>query len=298
MTALSLPHWILAGAGNIGTLAASHLIDAGHGVTVLHERLNRRDKTLTFADGRPPRQLQLPCRPAASIAQPIRYLAVVCKTPYTASAIEHLPLAADATVLRLQNGMGSLDGLLPNRSTCIEAVTTSAVKGSDPVHDVVAENQTWMGGPDTPPGWYAGLAAHWPGLAWSDAIRDRQWQKLVANAAINPLTAIHDVANGRLLEVRDLRERMTAIVAEADALLQRLDPLWPGDSLANVEAIARATAGNTSSMRADVQRGAATEIDAINGWLLDQARHLGLAMPANARVVAELKRRADPQAVY
>ncbi len=53
----------------------------------------------------------------------------------------------------------------------------------------------------------------------------------------------------------------------------------------------RATAGNTSSMRADMQRGAITEIEAINGWLLRQADALGLDLPAHRAIVAAVRAR-------
>jgi len=43
-------------------------------------------------------------------------------------------------------------------------------------------------------------------------------------------------------------------------------------------------------MRADWQRGAQTEIDAINGWLVQQADRLGLAVPANRKVVTAMRR--------
>ncbi len=113
----------------------------------------------------------------------------------------------------------------------------------------------------------------------------------MANALINPLTGLHDLPNGALLDDPVLHRRMAELATEADALLTRLDPGWPGDSLPRVEAIARATAGNTSSMRADMQRGAPTEIDAINGWLLDQAARLGLALPAHRAIVTAVRAR-------
>ena len=114
--------------------------------------------------------------------------------------------------------------------------------------------------------------------------------KLVANAAINPLSALYDVPNGALVDRADLRACMQRVVAEADMLLSALDADWPGDSLAAVEDVARATAANTSSMRADLQRGAVTEIDAINGWLVAKGARLGMEMPVNTALVERILR--------
>ncbi len=281
------PAWHLTGAGNMGTLAAFYLRAAGFPVALA--RGDRRRKTLTFEDGRAPRDLDIPAAPAT----PIRHLVVACKAPWSAAALEGLSLAPDVTVLRLQNGLGSLDGLLPAGADLIEVVTTSAVKGRHPEHRVVAENDTWMGrataGPA--PAWFPALAAAWPGLEWAAPIRPRQWRKLVANAVINPLTGLHDVANGLLLDDPDLAARAARLADEADTLLRALDPAWPGDSRAQVTAVMRSTAGNTSSMRADMQRGAITEIEAINGWLLRQADALGLDLPAHRAIVAAVRAR-------
>ncbi|MBO9471334.1 2-dehydropantoate 2-reductase [Endozoicomonas sp. G2_2] len=286
------PHWHLVGAGHIGTLAAAYVRAAGHGVTVVRPHTAGPIKTtLAFADGRPLQRLTLPTVTPTSIEQPISHLLVACKTPYTRAALAPLPLAATVTAVRLQNGIGSLDGLLPSGARLIDAVTTSAVKGTRAHHDVVAENTTWFGDDGAAPDWFDGLRAHWPNLEWSASIRRRQWQKLVANAAINPLTALHDVPNGALIEDAALHARMRDLVAEADSVLGALDDSWPGDSLAAVAAIARATAGNTSSMRADVQRDAPTEIEAINGWLLRAAAPLGLALPAHRAVFEALRAR-------
>ncbi|MES1924907.1 ketopantoate reductase C-terminal domain-containing protein [Salinisphaera sp. T31B1] len=284
------PCWRLAGAGNIGTMAAWYLGRAGHGVRLARPGAARRHKTLFLSTDEAARSLVL--EPPADDGEPIRHLVLACKTPWNAAVLDALPLADDVCVLRLQNGIGDLRAWLPESARLIETITTNAVKGHDPVHRIMAENQTWMGDGGPRPGWFASLADHWPGLAWTTDIRSHQWAKLVANAAINPLTALYDVDNGRLLDDPTLYERLCLITAEADQLLARLDPTWPGRSQAHVDAVARATAANTSSMRADVQKGAITEIAAINGWLLARAAELGLDLPANRAVVHALAGRA------
>ena len=284
------PHWFLLGAGNMGTLAAWYLTLAGHRVTVIRsESASPLKKTLWLPDGRQ-QAVSLPVLTPSALPDRIGHLLVAIKTPYTRSAMAPLRQRLDSQtqVLRFQNGLGALDGLLPPGCIPLEAITTSAGKGQHPDHTVVAENATWLGGSTAPPAWFAALTEHWPDLHWEDDIRPRQWHKLVANAVINPLTALYDVPNGRINDDPALRKQATQLCEEADHVLQQLDPAWPGHSLENVLTVARATAGNTSSMRADRQRGAQTEIDAINGWLVKQADRLDLAVPANRKMVTTL----------
>ncbi|MES1931726.1 2-dehydropantoate 2-reductase [Salinisphaera shabanensis T35B1] len=285
-----MPRWFLTGAGHIGTLAAYYLTRAGHDVTVLRNEAGAAiDATLQFASDASTRRLTLPVRTPSTCDRPIEYLIVACKTPYTPAALTRLDLGPNATVLRLQNGIGSLDRLLPDGARLIETVTTNAVNGTRNVHRVVAENQTWMGDGNTKPAWFDELARCWPGLVWERDIRTAQWRKLVANAAINALTALHDVPNGALLDDAQLYAQMRAIVAETDQVLAALDEDWKASSLAAVETVVQATAANTSSMRADMQHGAVTEIDAINGWLVEQGTRLGLDMIVNKTLVERVR---------
>ena len=108
------------------------------------------------------------------------------------------------------------------------------------------------------------------------------WGKLVINAAINPLTAILRVPNGRLLELPSAREMMQALAREAAQVAQAEHiPLPFPDPVAAAEEVARKTAANHSSMLQDVLRGAPTEIDAICGAVVKIGRNHSIESPIN-----------------
>lgn len=117
------------------------------------------------------------------------------------------------------------------------------------------------------------------------------WRKLLVNAGINGLTAIHDCPNGRLAENPHLREQLEHIVLEAAAVARTLGIEVGADPVEAVLAVCRATADNISSMLQDVRRRRYTEIDAINGAIVAAARRLGLPVPANEELVRVIKTR-------
>ena len=94
-----------------------------------------------------------------------------------------------------------------------------------------------------------GLEAH-----ATDAITGRLWGKAVANAAINPLTALWRVPNGELLASPERRGLLAALAREAAAVAQARGIILPfDDPVAYVEGVCRATAANRSSMLQDVE---------------------------------------------
>jgi 2-dehydropantoate 2-reductase len=125
-------------------------------------------------------------------------------------------------------------------------------------------------------------------------IEPHVWAKLIANAAINPLTAIAGVPNGGVAEDPELRERAAAIAREAAAVAAAHDVTLPyDDPVAHVFTVARATAENRSSMLQDLERGRPTEIDAINGAIAELGRTLGIPTPHNDRALDEVRRRTN-----
>jgi len=120
-------------------------------------------------------------------------------------------------------------------------------------------------------------------------VRRRLWEKLAVNAAINPVTALARVENGALRSggLADLARTAaaeTAAVARADGV-----DLPTDRARAAVDAVVRETARNRSSMHRDVARERRTEIDAINGYVVDRAAARDTPVPVN-RTLATLIR--------
>jgi 2-dehydropantoate 2-reductase len=108
------------------------------------------------------------------------------------------------------------------------------------------------------------------------------WGKLVVNAAINPLTALLGVPNGKLLHLHAARILMTNTAHEVAAVAAAMGMHLPfEDPVAQVEEVARKTATNRSSMLQDIQRDAPTEIDAICGAIIKTGIELGVPTPVN-----------------
>ncbi|OCA85546.1 hypothetical protein A8F94_11705 [Bacillus sp. FJAT-27225] len=100
--------------------------------------------------------------------------------------------------------------------------------------------------------------------------------KLAANAVINPLTAILRVENGQLIANPFYERNLEALYHEVASILEFDDK---EAQLENIKRICKNTAENRSSMLKDIEAGSVTEIDAILGYLLEQAEAKGKNVP-------------------
>ena len=126
------------------------------------------------------------------------------------------------------------------------------------------------------------------------------WGKLVINVAINPLTGLLEVNNGRLLESPDSIRLMGLAAREAAEVAGKLGiPLNFSDPGQAAEAVAAATSENLSSTLQDIRRGAPTEIDALCGEVVNHGQRIGVATPVNEllgmliKAKVELKRNEE-----
>lgn len=115
------------------------------------------------------------------------------------------------------------------------------------------------------------------------------WAKLLVNVGINALTAIHNCPNGRLLEIPAARRELIAAVEEAAAVAHALGIPVANNPVDLTLAVCQATSANISSMLQDVRHGRRTEVDAINGAVVEEARRLGLPTQVNENLTRRVK---------
>jgi hypothetical protein len=121
----------------------------------------------------------------------------------------------------------------------------------------------------------------------SDDIKTEVWRKLIFNCVINPITSITGsdvggIADARLDPLKQLVIDECLAVARSDGVDFSVDFLT---TIAEVFGPSR----NIASMRQDLLRGRPTEIDHMNGAVVDLGRRAGIDCPVNAALVAIIK---------
>ncbi len=239
-----------------------------------------------------------------AVADPLQVRAVdlvlvVTKTGKTRAAAQVAAqiLAPDGLVITLQNGLGSdaiLASVLGTERVTVGVTTQGASTGGEP--GIVIDGGaglTVLATRSAIDGQVRAVAALFErgGLRAEVAgdVRSLLWNKLAVNAAINPLTAILRVPNGALIENAWARDVLDQVVAEVAAVAAAQGIPAIDNLVARVGAVARRTAANQSSMLQDVLRGAETEIDAINGAVVQAGDRLGVPVPVNRLLVALIK---------
>ena len=109
------------------------------------------------------------------------------------------------------------------------------------------------------------------------------------------MTALLDVPNGRLLELREVRQLMRDLVVEATKVAATEGYRFNYSLVERAEDVCRDTAENISSMLQDVRAGKRTEIDAISGEILRRAQYASLPTP-RTRVVWQLVKGLEERA--
>jgi len=296
--------WHVLGAGAIGCLYAAYLRRAGCDV-----RLLLRDApTLEQLQHRGGIELQLaheklsiavPAEIASNSHEQIRQVLICTKAQQTLGAIRSLKmqLAPRPVLVLLQNGMGVRELLqqeIPD-AVILHAISTEGAYQTQRFCVVHAgHGSTVLGAINRAEQPIAqNVAAALRCELQIDAVDDiaqRLWLKLAVNCVINPLTALHRCRNGELLQVPNIdsiidalcREFVTVANAENQALTLE-------QCRAAVHAVIRGTAMNHSSMLQDRLAHRPTEIDFINGFIVQRAQQHALACPHHNELLAAIK---------
>jgi 2-dehydropantoate 2-reductase len=204
--------------------------------------------------------------------------------------------------LLLMNGMGNKETFvketgLPS-SRVLEGITSIGAKfsgdgfielkgmGKTFIEDKICENKTYE---KIRPFLENGFRESGFEIEFTSDFKKHQWNKLFVNSVINPITALTGHENGIVLSDQ-MSLTVQYIVREA-VIVARSEGLETDDEsvLAVVRNVAKVTQRNTSSMLQDVQKKKMTEIDSINGYIIQLAREHGIEVPVNEALYGIVK---------
>lgn len=284
---------VVFGAGSLGSLIGG-LLSSANDVTLVGRETHVgavRERGLAITG-----LLDLTARPASKTAleagADIALVTVKAfDTPAAAEALSDFDFDA---VLTLQNGLG-------NEAALAAAIDDPVVSGVTTFGAILREpgvvECTGVGsvtvGPHQASSDYSdaeSAAAAFEAAGVDVEVRADMalvlWEKLAVNAGINPVTALAGIDNGALSTGPAGRLARHAATEVATVAREHGIDLSDGAARSSLEAVVETTAQNRSSMRQDVEIGRRTEVDAINGAIVDRAE---ASVPVNG-TLADLVR--------
>jgi 2-dehydropantoate 2-reductase len=280
----------VVGPGAMGCLFAARLAKSGIQTTLVDyrpdraARLQKSGVIVDAADG------TVTAKPALACQVPDgQHLVIVLTKAY---ALRNIQFRGDSPVLTLQNGLGNLEVLcsMLGSARVLAGVTCEAATLLSEGHvQRVAAGLTSVGSwtsCSTQPAVDALRKAGFE-VEVTESPGQKIWEKVTINAAINPLTALLGVPNGRLLDLKEARQLMRDLVVECAKVAATEGYRFNYSLVERTEEVCKQTADNISSMLQDIRAGKRTEIDAISGEILRRAQLASLFTP-RTRVVWQL----------
>jgi 2-dehydropantoate 2-reductase len=286
----------IIGPGGIGCLFAGLLSQGGHDIWLVDRRperahlLDRRGIWISGISGEFRSPVRATTVPREVGAVELVLVAVKSYDTGGAAAAAGPLVAAETTVLTLQNGLGNIEALQqalgPDR--VIAGVTSQAATLIAPgqVHHA-GSGSTVIGEPS---GELSDRLAAIGGafsqarlqVEFTTQLQSVLWGKLAVNAGINAVATLAQVRNGGIMESASLRQVLRSAVSEVEAVAKGKGIRLPyPDMVAHAEEVCQRTANNLNSMLQDCHRQRRTEVEAINGAVVREGAALGVATPVN-----------------
>ncbi len=285
---------LILGAGAMGCLYGAALHRAGAEVVFVDinqphvDAINARGLELETRAGT--EFLPIPARRPEEIAERVDLVVVFTKTFHTDAALAGIAAAIgpETWLLSLQNGLGNDKRLAAHASKDRILVGSSSLPS-----DLVGPGKVRShgeGGSKLYPAFggdpaFAGEICELltrgglPAVLEPD-IHGAIWSKAIFNATMNPLCALTRRTPGFLGSHDESRALIRALVDEGVAVANASGiaiPAQPIHDLTHVSVTDHAD--HEASMLQDVKAGRRTEVDAINGAIVEAARAAGVAAP-------------------
>ncbi|TPI63617.1 2-dehydropantoate 2-reductase [Mesorhizobium sp. B3-1-7] len=292
---------ILGGGGAMGGIFGGYLARAGNDVTLIDvskpavAAINDNGLTIEEKDGTQP-IIRVPASTEPSKVGPVDLIINFVKCYHTDAAVRAAApmISGDTAVLSLQNGWGN-------------APRIAGIVGEDKV----LVGLTYHGGTLLGPGRvkHPGVGMTYIGelsgkttprldkvietfraaqieTTKSERILDEVWKKLALNACTLPVAGLLHFMSHELVAFDATKSLMAAIlqevvaVADAQGISLDYDERW-----AAITGLLEKAVGGKASMLQDVEARRQTEIEVINGAIVDAGKRIGVATPVNDAMV-------------
>src|SRR4051794_35819859 len=290
----------VVGCGAVGSLFAAHLgrLDDVEvwAYDVVEPHVNAINENGLRITGREDFTAPVNARTDPGEIPPCEFGIVAVKAMFTEDAIRAAaPVFAEGgAVCSVQNGVGNEEIIAEHVPLVIRGTTFPAGHVVEPgVVEMDTGGDTWIGPFEPKPASMeqverlaeAITRGGMNTVALADA-RGAQWTKLVFNAATNPLGALTRLTHGRVCELPPARALVTGLVREGVAVAEAQGIVLDGDPDAMVDHAARVAYDHRASMLQDVLARRPTEVDFLNGAVVEWGRRTGVPTPLNEAVWA------------
>lgn len=302
---MSMPLTVgIVGAGAMGKLFGARLARAAVPVTLIDadrgvvETIQRHGVTLTEDDVTS--RIPVAASHADQASGSLDAVLLFTKTYHATAAIasvRHL-LSPGTCVLSLQNGLGNGERILAAApDTCVAIGSTTWPADATGPASVrthgFGEVRFWsLDGKDHPVLHELDALLSQAGLAsrLDPNVKTAIWEKVIFNCAMNPVAALTNSTVGQVAACADGPALAQAIMAEGFAVARAAGlPVDEERVRATVTKAYREHTHHRPSMANDLAHQRRTEIDAINGALVDVARAHGIAVPVNETLTRLLR---------
>jgi 2-dehydropantoate 2-reductase len=291
----------IIGAGALGSLFAhhfhEHLIDF-----VIYEK-NRdavediQKNGLTIVKGETSKTIKPAISSSPDILNDSDIIFLFVKSYSTAGALTDISksIKSDSLIVSLQNGLGNVEEIrkiIDAERIIYGATTVGASKSS---HSTVISGGAGVINIGCSEQGHLMKVHHLLNNAgFSSYTSDDPdyiiWHKAVINAGINPIAAILNISNGGILSDKYASELQEKIIKEAvDAAAANSIKLDYTEILNTTRDVCDKTSSNICSMLQDLRNGRKTEIESINGKLIEYGDSKGLSLTYNRSLFLLIK---------
>ena len=285
---------IILGAGAIGSLYGAKLSKLNDVVLVARKNhadiTNRKGLKITGFENK---TYRLKAIPKIKKVEKNTLIILTTKVYDSEKAIKQIKklLRKDAVILCLQNGYGSeevVKKIIGKKCLVLRGITavgTSFLKpGTIKMNNVgyTAIEKSWKSKEIAENFFECGLKAY-----VSKNIKEDVWKKLFMNCVLNPITGIFKIKNYKIAD-KKLKPLRDEIIKECIAVAEKDGFKFSFKSVESIIDRVRKSK-NYSSMYQDLLKGKKTEIDYLNGAVVELGKKYRVKCPVNESLVGMIK---------